>query len=300
MKQKINRSKRKFLLLLPLPHLLLVTLSFSILDGGGSSSTAQLSISDNLDLHTVMVNSNHSIPKNELSHYKKADTKKGTWNTIALGVPSLNKFVKNSSPDRTSEGLVEPMPWAISNVGMVKKDQKLHQKQQQLQRLAKNTPAMDTFSVDQKSTQRESEPQLDLDQLEEIINQVSNPQTKDHERNQLNELLETVFDIQHPKRVTSRLKETKKDVAAESVSAQVNCTSVRRSCLKTKRKTPVLFEVDFCYLYSGSKQKQAIHTAITTIIHEVEDIFKGSKVSLRFDQEITRDGTVIRRVHIIY
>ena len=304
MQHKITTSQRKFLLLCPFPVLLLVTLSFWILGGGQSSSTAQLDILGNFNLQMPLVNSNHPTPKNKLSYYKKADTKKGSWSTIALRDPALNMPVEKSSIslDHTPEHFVPQAPMAMNTNGMVEKEQQLHYKLQQLHHLVEqSSPDKDTFLEDQKfASQSESVPQLDLEQLEEIMFQISNPQTKDPELTQLNELLETVLDIQHPKRVTKRLEETKNNVAGKYVTPHAYHASVPISCLKIKSGNPVVYEVDFYDLDTVSQEKKAAPNTIPAVIHKAQDVTEGSKVFLRLDQEITLDGTVIRKGHIIY
>lgn len=209
MQHKITTPQHKFLLLCPAPVLLLITLTFWLLGGGQSSSDQQLRM-----LQMPLANPNRFTPEDKGSYYKKADTKKVSWRTLANRHPTLNKMITKSgiSPTLADEHYIEGTPMVINANEMAKKEQQLQHKLQRLQQLIDpNVPLPDVLPKEgEKSTsQARLHPNMDLEQLEEIIFRISNPKTTDSERNQLNELLETVLDIPHSKRVTQRIEKTK-------------------------------------------------------------------------------------------
>lgn len=209
MQHKITTPQHKFLLLCPAPVLLLITLIFWLLGGGQGSSNKQLSM-----LQMPLANLNRSTPEDKGRYYKKADTKKLSWSTLANRHPTLNKIITKSgvSPKLADEHYIKRTPMVINANEMAKKEQQLQHKLQRLQQLVDpNVPLPDVFpKKNEKSTsQTRLHTNIDLEQLEEIIFRISNPKTTDSERNQLNELLETVLDIPHSKGVTHRIEKTK-------------------------------------------------------------------------------------------
>lgn len=305
MQHKITTPQVKFLLLSPLPLFFLATLVFWLLGGGQTSSDVQLGMLENFNIQIPIAKPGQAAPENKLSYYKKADTKKVSWRTIDQRDTALNAIVKKSdiSLNIPSEHDIERTAQIMGAQEIAEKEVELQQKLQKIQQLVgQNDPSLNVMPRAVNNFNAIPESNLDLERLEEIMIQISSPETKDPELTQLNDLLERVLDIQHPRRVTRRLETSKNKISEVQYTAIVSNTSVPISCLGAKPYSSLYNTklVDFYGVDGDFQQDQETQNTIAAVVHKAQDVTEGSKVALRLDQEITLEGTKIPKGHIIY
>src|SRR5690606_14945116 len=107
--------------------------------------------------------------------------------------------------------------------------------------------------------------------------------------------------IQHPKRVTKRLADTKNRKLAAYVKPAIAKTSIPISYLGEETSTLADDKKVGFYSVAGMyRQEQALQNTIAAVIHKAQDVTEGSKVTLRLDQEITLEDITIAKGHLIY
>lgn len=305
MQHRITTSQRKFLLLSPLVLVVLATFVFWFLGGGQRTSHTQLSMLENFNPQIPLTKLDRSKPEGKLSYYKQADTKKVSWTTLEKRDTALDGIIKTSSTSlKTPSGYTISRTPRIKGAHQVaKQKEQLHYKLQQLEELVRQKdPSLNTTSNAYSSLEAPEVPYVDLEELEEIMSRVSNPQTKDPELAQLNDLLETVLDIQHPRRVTRRLENTQNNKTKVAVKPAVSSASVPISFLGTKSNSMMYYDTQggFFGVADRYQEKPNTQNTIKTVVHQTQDVTEGSKVALRLDQEIILDSITIPKGHIIY
>lgn len=208
MQHKITTSQSRFLFMCPLPLIILVSIGFWILDPRQSSLIPQMNMAENFNRQTPISNPNLSAIDNQLSYHKEADAKKVTWHTMpfsnsvnseTIRLSDISLYIPSEYIARTSR--------VIGNTEILKRKQQLLRKAQNL--VAHNNPLRLSETKKEHNFHTNPSSIVDLEQLEEIMIQLSSSQINDIERTQLNELLETALDIQHPRRVTKRVATSK-------------------------------------------------------------------------------------------
>ncbi|WP_417359125.1 hypothetical protein [Galbibacter sp.] len=299
MQQKINTLQGKLLLLYPILFVVLATFIFWYLSTGQKSSDTPMSILGNFNLKAPVTTFAQAIPENKLSYYKEADPKKVFWNTLEDNDTALDWPIKKSgfSLSIPSEHTISKTPRVLGASDMAKKEKQLYSKLQQLQQsVGQKDPTQNGFPSASKNLKAAAAgPYVDIEQLQEMMIQVSDPNTKDPELRQLNELLESVLDIQQPRRVTRRLEVAQNNVTKAEFTPAVSSTPIPISFLGTKSTATMhyynqerRFEVAL-----RAQEKQRTHSNIKIVVHKDQDLTERSKVALSFDREITLEGTTI-------
>lgn len=179
--ERKQKDKRKVLLLLPLLVLPFMALAFYALDGGKGSGQSQLRANGGI---------NTSLPN---ASFKKEDPKD------KMGIYDLTK-----SDTGSSENGIENL---ASRFGFDQKEdlqtEQINQKLEALNReISKPAPKVNTASS--PTNQQANGMKNDVDRLEMLMKSMQSEKSSDPEMEQLNTMLQSIMDIQHPERVREK------------------------------------------------------------------------------------------------
>ncbi|HLV62840.1 hypothetical protein [Galbibacter sp.] len=211
MQHKITTTKQRILLLSPLPLVLFAPLVFWIQGAGQPSAISELNMLENFNPQMPIANPNRTALENKVSYYKEADAKKLTWNTIPYRGSKKSDILKKSnlSLHIASEYDIAKTSKVLKQ-DMTENKQQLHCKLQTLKQLvSQNEPSLLLRTNQDQNLHPNPTSTKVPERLEELMGQLSSPQTKDRELTRLKGVLETVLDIQHTRRVTKPLADSK-------------------------------------------------------------------------------------------
>ncbi len=301
---KLKNKKQKLLVVLPLLVLPFVTLMFWTMGGGGSSTP--LEKWQGLNLKLPEVSRDQDDPKDKMSYYKQAASDSAKWKEQAKNDPYYNHVPDKSIPkgkpipseDREKEMGLKP---AVTTNHRDPNEEKVYQKLAELEQILDRPDSL--------STPAGAEPLAipgagasptvgDIDRLEQMMEQMTAPEAEDLELQQLNHMLETILDIQHPGRVQEKLKqasrENKGQVFAVSSVPEENTISF------LDQENSPLGSVTPFYGLEDFPQEDFNQNAVAAVIHETQDVVAGSTVKLRLTQDIYIEGVHIPKGHFIY
>jgi conjugative transposon TraM protein len=139
-----------------------------------------------------------------------------------------------------------------------------------------------------------------MDRLEELMRTLSDTASEDEEMSQINSVLETILDIQHPERVQQRISENAvhtKGIIVYPVAAASEEAPV--SLLSNSAESNYGFENGFFSLNETSFD-QGIQNAIEAVIHETQTLVNGSTVKLRLLNDVVINGVNIPRDNFLF
>ncbi len=310
---KLKNKKQKLLIVLPLLALPFITLLFWTMGGGGGGSSTPIEKWQGLNLKLPEVNRDKDDPKDKMSYYKQAASDSAKWKEQAKNDPYYNHVPDESMPkgkpippeDREKETGLKP---SVTTNHRDPNEEKVYQKLAELEKILE-TP-------DSLSTPAEAEPLAipgtgaspagvsptaevgDIERLEQMMQRMTASEAEDPELQQLNHMLETILDIQHPGRVQQKLKqasrENKGQVFAVSSVPEENTIS-----FLDQQDTLFGSGASF-YGLEDFPQEDIQQNALAAVIHETQDVVAGSTVKLRLTQDIYIEGVRIPKGHFIY
>lgn len=294
--------KRKLLLILPILMIPFITLAFWALGGGQQhSQKAGLNTGLNLELPDATLPANENADK--LSFYKNADTdslkKAETLRSDPLYQDSLltldyhgNSIVSNS--------LLSPYSGAnTSDSHLEENEKRIYQKIDEINRqitsssTEPNTFTDRTFQGRDLNTQKFT---TDIDKLQDMM-QMMNTNEGDPEIHELNGTLEKILDIQHPERVSQKLKEKslqqKDRVFIVSKKIEPNKVSLINQPGKDIRSSNKFYSLE-------EDTASNSQNTVEAVVHQTQTIQNGSIVKMRLMTDLYVDGTLIRQGSFIY
>jgi conjugative transposon TraM protein len=137
----------------------------------------------------------------------------------------------------------------------------------------------------------------DVDRLEQMMNMVNQSTDEDPELKQLNRMLDKILEVQYPKRVHEKLKQT-----SEAARGQVFAVSFKKDNSITHLDTEHLTDgaVNGFYSLIGTTAIEDSHNAIQAVIHETQTIVDGSTVKLRLLNDVFINGVHIPKDNFLY
>lgn len=313
-KNKPAQDKRKFLLVLPLLVIPFLTMGFYAL-GGGKGTTGQGG--------REVTGINASLPdakkqdkdlNGKLSFYELAE--KDSLKKLALA---------KQDPYYVSEQEAEQLydfpiykdtmfaPGAYNGMNYkAPNEQKVYEKLNQL------TKAMDENGKYQQVQQVSSQKaygntdiglRQDIDRLEQMMQTMqSGSGEEDPEMANINSVLESVLDIQHPQRVQERLKQQSKDNLGQVFAVSASQANTPISLLDNipvaqyaqgyKQNTPS--QENKFYGMEENEMVTDEHNGIAAVVHETQTLVSGSTVKLRLLSDVFINGTLIPKDQFVF
>lgn len=289
---------RKFLMMLPLLTLPFITLIFWAFGGGRvPQATAQSELQTGLQLNLPDARLSDDNALTKLDFYNQAMQDSARLRDLIKNDPNYLRREGSGHDTFREEGLNPSLN--SSTRYNDPNEEKIYRKLAQLDRelsTTYRTPETESYAP---SASGKSEYSADMDRLEELMRTLNDTASEDEEMNQINSVLETILDIQHPERVQQRISENTVHtkgivypVAAASEEAPV-------SLLSNSAESNYGFENGFFSLNETSFD-QGIQNAIEAVIHETQTLVNGSTVKLRLLNDVVINGVNIPRDNFLF
>ena len=291
---KISK-RQKFLLIVPLVFLPLALLAYWYLQKNPVQSTRGTS---GINVNLPTVNQDKKDPRNKMSYYKKAESDSAKWEEMTKKDPYYDLNPKEvphvaKSLDLRVEGPSSKLV-APDNTYTDPNEEMVHRKLDELEKIL-NTPDMPSEQV--RPDPSIELPSTDIDQLELMMEQMTTPEAEDPELEQLNNMLETILDIQHPQRVQHRLEELSRENKGHVYAVSTGQKETPISVLdqgKTSPAAPGFFGLE------PFPQEGTAQNTIPAVIHETQSLVTGSTIKLRLVRDIFIAGEQIPKGNFVF
>jgi len=292
MKQLTTKMLRQRRMLLVLPALVIpfITMAFWALGGGkgGSNETVTTTTGLNLELPGAALKDDKSMDK--MAYYDKAqsDSEK-----IMQQMKDDPYFIKPSVASDsilaafTDKNIPEPNNKNIANSGYTgtaytdPNETKVYQKLAQLNAALKTNSNPNANEGDKNDPYNQpGDANNDVDRLEQMIQSANGNKTEDPEMKQLNGMLEKILDIQHPERVTEKIKANtplqKEPVFAVNKELFKSTFSLLDTPITQKLPSPT-----GSFFGMTDESASGSQNAIEAVVHEAQTLISGAVIKLR-------------------
>lgn len=315
--KKLN--ERKFFTVLPVLVLPFLTLAFWAM-GGGRGSAAKAALAEeqgfNMELPGAAVREDKELTK--LGHYERAESDSAKLREQIKNDPyyRLSFSPAEDEPDWEEDAEANESPYANSGLrsGPYAGGYSDPNEARVMEKLAELNEALsrpveeDTQQDDPTAFQPEPVSiSSDLDRLEQMMHimQQGNEE-EDPEMQELNRMLQSILDIQHPERVQERLRQASKEQSGAVFS--VNAESREDYISGWEGGTP---EQELFAAYATAHQNgfysledpaynSVEANAIRAVVHESQTLVSGSTIKLRLLNDVFINGTRIPKDHFVF
>lgn len=330
MEQKTQNLKlqrqRKFLMVVPLLVLPFVTAIFWALGGGKvSDAGAQTQIKKgfNTNLPDPFLKEEKALDK--LSYYEKAASDSARMKKLIKKDPYYSQLATSNNEDQELTGSTEnELKFRSSGISRTAtapqsepvytdpNEAKVYKKLEQLNK-ALNEPStipeeISTEHLAYSSPGDESGNDPDIERLEQMMQELDQPEGEDPELHQLNGMLEKILDIQHPDRVQEKLRQQSEKRRGQVYAVALNTSTDPVSIID---QDPIADE-DFNYALPVSRNTNAFYSlenltllseesnAIEAVIHETQTLTSGSTVKLRLVNDVYINGVLVPKDNFLF
>ncbi len=256
---------------------------------------------------------------NKLKFYEEADKDSVKYKTLQRNDPNyslpLVKQADHFSLDtaeyhrKNTTAFYDPYPSGMQSYTDPNEEKvyrKLNQLNQEL-RKTKDAPALkqgDTIEDNVRRSQTETNPN-DLNNLQSLMQNVQGTgNSGDPEMQQINGMLEKILDIQHPDRVTNKLKQQSESHKNQVYTVKINKNDIPISLLQerygdTAKELPLL-QNSFYSIDNKTTDLKDEGTAVGAIIPETQTLVTGSTVKLQLVNDVYVNGMLISKNEFIY
>jgi conjugative transposon TraM protein len=319
--------QRKFYVVLPVLVIPFMTLMFWALGGGKASMATTPSQGQkgyNMQLPDAHLKKDRPLDK--LSYYEKAASDSAKLKELIKNDPyythqtaldlHLNKGpslpeVKYKSTVSTSGSRLNPSPYSGSAYPD-SNEAKVYQKLEQLNSALNKATGMSGIEATDSPVHSRSGPVAvngaDMDRLEQMMQMVGQKGNEDLELQQLNSMLEKILDIQHPQRVSEKIKLTsdarKGQVFAVSINSEDDPVSFlgnanfKKSSGDINTYQPIV--QNSFYSMDDATAVNALQNAIEAVVHETQTVVSGSTVKLRLTGDVYINGVLIPKDNFLF
>ncbi|MBC9795354.1 conjugative transposon protein TraM [Sinomicrobium weinanense] len=303
----MKKKNRKILWVLPLLILPVVTLLFWIFSDGPGENFTQKSTWKSINPELPEVNTEKEFPSDKMSYYQKAKSDSVKWQEQAKNDPYY-QHVPDQDADHGQGDLSKnrkletsiASPWDMGYQDP--NEEKVYQKLAKLEKILDHPDTAPSPLSSHPQTipdGRVSPDNEDIDRLELMMQQMTSPEPEDPEIRQLNHMLETILDIQHPQRIQEKLaqasRENKGKVFPVSQMPEENPVSLLDG------SDSILQGLDSgFYGLESFAWEDTLQNAIAAVIHETRTLVSGAIVKLRLTQDIYIQGVRIPKGHFVF
>ncbi len=304
MKQHEQRLKMK--LVLPLLVIPFLTMGFWAL-GGGKGRNVTNKDSNGMNLHLPQANLKDDKAMDKLAFYDKADKdslKRAEYmrsdpyykDDAASLLPvaseledltenTASKFKQRLATSPYEETTVSPETKVMNKLALLEKE---------MNKPAE--PGKENYAAGYR--EREDDFSSQVDRLESMMAMMNNNNGEDPEMKQVDGTLDKILDIQHPGRVSERLKE--KSVQQKGIVFPVSSTGKDEniSLLDTAQQKEVV-SAGF-YGVEDAPAEIIDDNAIEAVVHENQTLVNGAVIKFRLLRDIFINGSLIPRGNFVF
>jgi len=310
MKQQSQKilQRRKLLIALPFLALPFITLAFWAMGGGTASTNSFSSKKSGLNLELPNPNlKKDAIDK--LAYYEKAARDSLKLKDEMQNDPYFQKALDTSST-RSVENISPSISQSSASV-MQKNEEQVYSKLKQINDVVNsNNDAVgsnDTKNYSVENNQRSID-KKDIDRLAEMMQNVNQYGDDDPEMKQMNSMLEKILDIQHPERITEKIRQTSITHQNQAFPVVTEGNQNYYSSFPTKTD----FNKDSIIKVSNGIRNKFYspddeitngnfnQNSIQAVIHETQSIVSGSTVKLRLMNDVYVNGLLIPKGNFIF
>ena len=306
--------QRRFLLVLPLLTLPFMTMIFWALGSGKvqkDEARAQKQEGFNIKLPDAILKDDKQMDK--MSYYDQAQLNSAKFRELVKNDPNYKNIgVTNTDKDLSGEEEIFQTPADKRGLNTSLYDSqghndpntdKIYRKLAELDKeMNKPIPSEDAYNHIYQGTKGKSSNSTtvnssDVDRLEQMMNMVNQSTDEDPELKQLNRMLDKILEVQYPKRVHEKLKQT-----SEAARGQVFAVSFKKDNSITHLDTEhsIGGAVNGFYSLIGTTAIEDSQNAIQAVIHETQTIVNGSTVKLRLLNDVFINGVHIPKDNFLY
>ena len=306
--ESLNEKQRRFLLVFPvliLPFLTFLLWALGIVGGSEVKAAATGGLNSQLPDAKLADNKNW----NKLSFYEQADKDSAKRSEAAKDDPFFQQrkdTISGLAAKGTASPAYDPLPPGYEDVNEYKVNQKLAQLNAVL-----NKSTVDNKPVGSDNTpQRESgfQPQ-EVHRLEHLLQSLNQPDTQsDPETEQLNGMMDKILAIQHPEKVSERLRleseKNKKFVYPVVTTQNSGIASLlhkdnRTAGTENKKKNQPPKQNAF-YSLSDDTTREEAQNIIEACIQQTQTLVSGATVKLSSATDVYVNGILIPKGTFIY
>lgn len=309
-----EEKHKKFLLVLPLLVLPFLTMAFWVLGGGKGKERGGIEELSgfNPELPSAKVDEKKL---DKLAFYNQAERDSLKWlekakqdpyyteesNDLYGYNPAFNPYSMDAgdydSPSTTNHGYADP------------NEQKVYDKLRQLDMVLENAKASDNADYTTSVPEREATNiREDVDRLEQMMQLMQGAQHEDPEMQQINSVLESILDIQHPERVQDRLRQSSNENRGQvfAVAAYQKQTPITLLDNKSTREYAEKYQVNpqrrdnrFFGMDDYALGDDGDYS-IEAVVHETQTLVTGSTVKLRLLNDVFINGRLIPKDNFVF
>ncbi|MBX3253314.1 MAG: conjugative transposon protein TraM [Chitinophagaceae bacterium] len=311
-KQLLEEKKQKLRIILPVLIIPFLFLSFFMLGGGKGSANVQDSRRNALSF-TLPDPLIDNKPTDKLSIYQQADKdsiarlREAQLDPFAQWMPKQDSPVPLTDTESSFSEIspyiyTAPMLTGKSTQTPISKRKTPEDIERKLAELEKLMQQPDTSSIIHEQplpVDDNDQADMGMQHLENMMQSISSGQDmqQDAVLTQADNVLEKILDVQHPSRVTDRLKQqseqNKGKVYAVSTEPEKEVTDLLTSTLHTAYYKARFYDDE-------EYQEEASQNALSAVVHENQTLVSGATVKLRLEQNAYVQGQLIPKGSFIY
>ena len=294
--------QRQFFMVLPVLTLPFITLIFWAFGGGKvQQSSAQSSLQTGLllDLPYATLKDDHALTK--LDFYNQAQADSAKLRELMKNDPNYRKSALNGKNDTLIAGGLNTSLNSHTRYNDPN-EEKIYQKLAQLDRELNDT-SMPNLPNPYASSSFGGNPgnsmhSADIDRLEQMMKTMTDPGKEDEEMKQINSVLETILDIQHPERVQQRSSENTVQQKGSVYPVTTTAKELPVSLLSTDGENNRM--ANGFYSLTDTYVGENVQNAIEAVIHETQTLVNGSTVKLRLINDVVINGVNIPKDNFLF
>lgn len=306
-------KQRKFLVALPILVLPFLTFFFWFF-GGGTVEEVQASgglTGINAEVPVARVGEQ---PGNKLSYYEQAEKDSARLAEQRRNDPYFNSFLReqeymeedfgdgdmgSSYADQLNTSVY---PSGYDDAPETKVLEKLEELNAALQQPDTIAQATATYSLGNKEDLSTAQ---DIDRLEQMMAMMQQGGEADPEMGQINGMLESILDIQHPERVQERLRKTSEERKGEVFPVAAYRDADVIGSLDADDEPSDVMAVTASpgngfYSLDDEMTTSAMQNTIGAVIHEAQTLTSGSTVKLRLLNDVFINGKRIPKDNFVF
>ena len=302
--------QRKMMLVLPVLIIPFVTMGFWALGGGQGQAKNNLSdINNGLNLQLPDAVFKDDKNADKLSFYNEADADSLKRDELLRNDPYYKDSIisrRNTIMSDTGNlGSITPSYGGLNQSPYNKtadtNEQRIYQKINEINKqINKPDIGFQTNSnPNQPNTNNDSNEQFsnEVDRLQDMMQQMNGSPEADPEMQQLNGTLEKILDIQHPDRVTEKLKE-KSLKNKEQVFIVTKQTAKNNISLLDTGKSKKDTENKFFGAEEDANSEE--QNSIEAVVHQTQTLVNGAVVKMRLLNDIYINGSSIPKGNFVF
>ncbi|OJV54270.1 MAG: conjugative transposon protein TraM [Bacteroidetes bacterium 43-16] len=315
---QIEERKKKFFLVLPLFAVPFLTLLFFLMGGGTAESNGAIKEDGGFNSLLPDAKKGEVDAKDKLASYEQAKqdsfrrSEAAKQDPYFSGAEDADGFGTDEFGGLSNDGLTFGGSYNRVN------EDKIYSRLAEINKSLEQSKGFDEPERFQSSYRRPAygtDPEIqslrqDISNLESLMQHMQSGTTEaDPEMEQINTVLQSVLDIQHPERVQERLQKESAVRAGQVLAVSEATKELPLTLLDNKSAMHYAraFEANlsgkrnsFHGLHDDDHAGSISENGIAAVIHEDQTVVNGSTVKLRLASAVTINGSSIPKDHFIY